>query len=67
MINITVNGKTDAIDPGLTLLGYLEKRGINPAMIVVEHNGELPDRESWGQVILQTNDRLELIKFMGGG
>lgn len=67
MVKITVNGKPETVDPGLTLLGYLEKRGINPAMIVVERNGALPDREDWGQLVLVEDDRLELIKFMGGG
>ena len=61
-----VNGKPEEIEPGLTILAYLERRGINPKAIVVEHNGGLPPRRDWEKVVIRENDVLELVKFMGG-
>lgn len=64
---IKVNGKEEPINGDVTILLFLERKGINPATVIVEHNYELPDRDKWENILLKENDNLEVLKFMGGG
>jgi sulfur carrier protein len=66
-MKLTVNGKTDEIQFAVSIYEYLEQKGIKPGTVVVEHNFEIPDRERWKEIMLNDNDNLEIIKFMGGG
>jgi thiamine biosynthesis protein ThiS len=63
----TVNGKLREVDSGITLLRFLEERGVNPMLVAVEHNGEIIKRERFGEVPLTDGDRLEIIHMVGGG
>jgi len=40
---------------------------LDPQAVAVEKNGEIPDRATWKSSILTEQDRIELIKFVGGG
>ncbi|MCX7923541.1 MAG: sulfur carrier protein ThiS [Clostridia bacterium] len=66
-MKLKVNGKEELVDDGLTILGLLEKKGIKPMLVVVEHNFEVPERENWGNIKLAESDNLEIVKFIGGG
>lgn len=66
-MQIKVNGKEVEVGEGLTLLAYIESKGMNPAAVVVEHNYEVPQRETWSRVVLNEKDNIEIVKFMGGG
>jgi thiamine biosynthesis protein ThiS len=63
----TINGKLREVDSGITLLRFLEERGVNPMLVAVEHNGEIIKRERFGEVPLTDGDRLEIIHMVGGG
>jgi thiamine biosynthesis protein ThiS len=63
----TINGKLREVDSGITLLRFLEERGVNPMLVAVEHNGEIIKRERFGDVPLTDGDRLEIIHMVGGG
>ncbi|MFZ5592523.1 MAG: sulfur carrier protein ThiS [Bacillota bacterium] len=45
----------------------IEQKGYNPATIIVEHNYNLVKREQWAEVVLQENDHIEILRFVGGG
>lgn len=64
---ITVNGQNETIEGSCTLLFYLEAKGLNPKTIVVERNGDIPDRSEWKNIQMTNGDTLEILKFMGGG
>jgi thiamine biosynthesis protein ThiS len=66
-MKVTVNGKLEEIIPGTTILAYLEQRGVNPKMVIVEHNYILPPRHEWEKIMMSENDNLEVVKIIGGG
>jgi sulfur carrier protein len=67
MMIITVNGQNETLDSSCTLLDLLQSKGIEPKTVVVERNGDIPDRTEWGGIWLSNGDTLEILKFMGGG
>lgn len=66
-MELKVNSKKVELDGQMSILSFLEWKGINPALVVVEHNYEVPDKEKWGSIILTEGDNLEIVKFIGGG
>jgi sulfur carrier protein len=67
MIQLTVNGKPQQLESAISLLAYLERRGINPQIIAVERNGEIVKRARYGETPLADGDRLEIVRMVGGG
>lgn len=64
---IRVNGREESLTGTYKLLEYLQSKGVSPATVVVERNGEVPRREDWGNIELLNGDVLEIVRFVGGG
>jgi sulfur carrier protein len=65
-MKIVVNGAerdSEAANVG----ALLETLRVDPSTIVVEHNGALLRRDQLDVCVLQEGDRLELVRFVGGG
>jgi sulfur carrier protein len=66
---MTVNGKDfplASLEPK-TLSGLIQFFKLNPSVVAVERNGSIEDRENWGQIQINPEDKIEIIKFVGGG
>ena len=67
-MRIRINGKEEMISEKTTTLQELIiNRGLKPAQVVVEVNLQIISRDQWTQVILQEEDRIEIVSFVGGG
>ncbi len=66
-MDLTVNGQTVKLADNTTLAGFLGQKGLNLSTIVVEYNADIPDRSTWKDLVLSDGDKLEIVKFMGGG
>lgn len=66
-MRITLNGKEQVLTEGVTLAQLISLKNINPQTIIVEHNGRLVKSEAWPDIRLQENDRLEILRLVGGG
>ena len=66
-MQLTVNGKPREVAISGTLKEFLEANGVNPALVAVEHNGEIVRRERFAEVPLAEGDNLEIIHMVGGG
>jgi thiamine biosynthesis protein ThiS len=66
-ITVRVNGDERAVPAGRSVAGLLEHLGLNPRMVVVEHNGVILRRESLADAPVAEGDQLELVHFVGGG
>jgi len=66
-MRLTINGKQLLIPEGLNIAELITNQGFNPQVIVVEHNGSVIKREDWQTIILQPEDCLEVVSFVGGG
>lgn len=67
MIALQVNGKRIELDEPTGLPAYLDKLGLDPRAIAVEHNGEIIERIAYASIILREGDRLEIVRMVGGG
>jgi sulfur carrier protein len=70
-MNLTINGKPTEI-PGHETISVAELLSLlkvsQPDFVTVELNGEiLEDREAFATLLLQEQDALEFLYFMGGG
>jgi sulfur carrier protein len=66
-MEFTINGKSVTLERPITVAEFLEARGLNAKMIVVEHNGEILRREAFGDVMLRAGDQVEIVQMMAGG
>ena len=41
--------------------------GLEPSMILIEHNGIAPRRADWLEISLAENDRIEILQVAAGG
>ncbi len=62
-----INGKEIALAAGTSILSYLQQQHYQLDRIAVEYNGEILTRAQYGMVILQPEDHLEIVSFVGGG
>ena len=67
MITLQVNGKQIELEQALPLLAYLEKLGVNPRTIAVEHNGTIIERATYAELTLREGDTVEIVRMVGGG
>lgn len=64
-LRVTVNGEERTLAAGCSMRGLLEQLCVAPRFIAVEINGALVDPA--GDVPLAGGDRVEIVRFVGGG
>lgn len=62
-----VNGKDMICEPETTLRNMLEKLEIDEDKVVVEINYEIVSKKSYKDLILNKEDEIEIVSFVGGG
>jgi len=66
-IEIRINGATTEIPAGLSLTALLARLEKNPLAVAIERNGEIVRRASFGEVVVEPGDALEIVHFVQGG
>jgi len=67
-LKLLVNGRSEEFPKeGATVLELLQHKGILPQTVVVELNGTVLKRDCWGEALLKEGDRVEILRFVGGG
>jgi thiamine biosynthesis protein ThiS len=66
-MRITLNGSPADLESPLTLAALLERHRLKPETVVVEHNLRVPAKEAYASTEIRDGDRIEIVKFMGGG
>jgi len=64
---VKINGEPVTLERTMTLSGLVASKGLNSDTIVVEHNMLIVPKCQWHEIILQEDDRVEIVSFMGGG
>ena len=67
MISLQVNGKPVELEHPTLLPDYLERLGVDPRAVAVEHNGRIVERASYDSVKLMDADVVEIVRMVGGG
>jgi sulfur carrier protein len=67
VIEVVVNGERRTVPAEATLLELLTLLGLDPRVVVVEHNRKIVRRPELGGQRLAPDDAIELVHFVGGG
>lgn len=66
-MKITLNGDAVTLDRAYSVSELITKYDMKKETVVVELNGELPDKENYDGIMTKEGDKIELIRFVGGG
>lgn len=62
-----VNGTVVELEKSQTLYDFIIKQKFDLATIAVERNGEIVPKATYKEVLLENEDSLEIVRFVGGG
>lgn len=66
-IQIIVNGESMAVPQNSTISQLLNQLQCDPGRVAVEHNRQVAPRAQFGDIVLNAEDRIEVVHFIGGG
>ena len=64
---IQLNGDAYEINIGTNLVELLKKLKIQKNKVAIEVNGEIIEKKKYEILILNKNDKVEIVHFIGGG
>ena len=67
MIKIILNGEEKKMDNNITILALLEQYNLDPKIIIIELNEMIIEKKNYDTIHLKDEDKLELIRLVGGG
>jgi sulfur carrier protein len=67
VIQLSVNGQIQRVEPGVDLARLLEKLELSGKRVAVEMNGEIVPRSRYADTRLTEGDALEIVVAVGGG
>jgi len=62
-----INGSEKEIETGMTVSALLVSLGLKKGMTVVELNGEIIGRDDFDNRNISNGDKVEIVRFVGGG
>ncbi len=66
-MKITLNGQEKSLKTPMTIAAVLREMGLAERRIAVEINREIIPRSQHSKILLQENDRVEVVFAIGGG
>ncbi len=66
-IKIKLNGKTKNVDKNSKLSNIIKNFKIPLKKVAIELNEEIVDKKKLNKISLKTNDKIEIVNFIGGG
>jgi sulfur carrier protein len=66
-MQLLVNGEPREVPERITVSALIAHLGLDGGPVAVERNREIVPRASHATVVLEANDRVEIVHFVGGG
>lgn len=66
-MNITLNGESKHLSSPTTITQLISQLGVEASQVAVERNGEIVPKSVHAETMLAEGDRVELVRFIGGG
>jgi len=66
-MQVVVNQRAEDLAEGVSLAEYIGSKGLAPGEFVFILNDYVVERDQVQGIILKENDRLEVLRFVGGG
>jgi len=67
VMQIVVNGENTAVSEGITLTELVGRLQLAGQRLAIELNGDIVPRSRWPEVRLNSGDRAEIVRAIGGG
>ena len=67
MAKIQLNGNPYEISNGINLNELLNKLEIQKDKVAIEVNGEIIEKNKYTKLVLNKDDKVEIVQFIGGG
>ncbi len=67
MAKIQLNGKKVVIRSNFSLFDLLKKYKLINKKVAIEHNGKIIPKGKYKKKNLKSNDKVEIVHFIGGG
>ena len=64
---IQLNGSPYEVNGGTNLNQLLNMLKIQKNKVAIELNGEIVEKNKYPEIILNKNDKVEIVQFIGGG
>ena len=64
---IQLNGNSYEVSNGTNLEDLLNKLKIKKNKVAIEVNGEIVEKSKYQKLVLNKNDKVEIVHFIGGG
>ncbi len=66
-MKLQINGEPRDLPDGLTVATLIEHLAMKPDRLAVELNLQIVPRPQWQATTLKDGDKLEVVRFVGGG
>ncbi|MEZ4599968.1 MAG: sulfur carrier protein ThiS [Syntrophotaleaceae bacterium] len=66
-MNVIVNGHPKELPSASTVAMLLELLQLEPTQVAVERNLDIIPRDAFAATVLHDGDRVEVVRFVGGG
>ena len=66
-VRITLNGEERHLEAAFTVAQLLESLKLTGQRVAVEVNREIVPRSRYADVVIKDNDRVEVVRAIGGG
>jgi len=66
-LRIDVNGQSRVVEDSLSLAQLVVSLNLKPEQIAIELNQSVVRRKHWPETMLNEDDRVEIVHFVGGG
>ena len=66
-MKLHLNGSLVELEEPITISELLTRHKLKPEAVVVEYNLQVPLKSEYDRISVQDGDRVEIVKFMGGG
>lgn len=66
-MNVTINGEQREIPDGLTVAALVRHLEVPVERVAIERNLDVLPRARWQDTNVESNDRFEIVQFVGGG
>lgn len=66
-MKILINGETRQFEEAKNISGLVADLGLEPKMVLIEHNGTALHRSEWITCLLSESDRIEILQVAAGG
>ena len=65
--NFFLNGQLYYVEETITISGLINYFNFNDSLLVLEYNNLIYDKKNWKEIILQNQDKIEIVTIVGGG